>query len=235
MEDFVQAIERIIAGLEKRNRLLNPKEREIVAYHEMGHAIIALALPGSDPVQKVSIIPRGIGALGYTLQRPTEDRFLMTKQELERKIAVLFGGRVAEKLFFDHFSTGASDDLARITDIARSMVTRYGMDENIGHIVYEDNRQNHLGQNMPGRSGEPPMSDKTAEQIDSAIKSIVDAIYIQTCDLLERNREVIDYCAKELLKKETLNEHQLLEMTKNMHRLFSALLLKSCHSVLYPP
>ncbi len=218
MEDFVQAIERIIAGLEKRNRLLNPKEREIVAYHEMGHAIIALALPGSDPVQKVSIIPRGIGALGYTLQRPTEDRFLMTKQELERKIAILLGGRVAEKLFFDHFSTGASDDLARITNIARSMVTRYGMDENIGHIVYEDNRQNHLGQNMAG-PGEPSMSDKTAEQIDSAIKSIVDTIYVQTRDLLEKNREVVDYCAKELLKKETLTEHQLLEMTKNMHRL----------------
>ena len=219
MEDFVQAIERIIAGLEKRNRLLNPKEREIVAYHEMGHAIIALALPGSDPVQKVSIIPRGIGALGYTLQRPTEDRFLMTKQELERKIAVLLGGRVAEKVFFDHFSTGASDDLARITDIARNMVTRYGMDEDIGHIVYEDSRQNHLGQNMSGLSGEPSMSDKTAEQIDSAIKSIVDTIYIQTIDLLEKNREVVDYCAKELLKKETLTEHQLLEMTKNMHRL----------------
>ena len=219
MEDFVQAIERIIAGLEKRNRLLNPKEREIVAFHEMGHAIIALALPGSDPVQKVSIIPRGIGALGYTLQRPTEDRFLMTKQELERKIAVLLGGRVAEKLFFDHFSTGASDDLARISDIARSMVTRYGMDENIGHIVYEDNRQNHLGQNMPVRSGELSMSDRTAEQIDSAIKSIVDTIYTQTIDLLEKNREVVDYCARELLKKETLDEHQLLEMTKNMHRL----------------
>lgn len=219
MEDFVQAIERIVAGLEKRNRLLNPKEREIVAYHEMGHAIIALALPGSDPVQKVSIIPRGIGALGYTLQRPTEDRFLMTKEELERKIAVLLGGRVAEKVFFDHFSTGASDDLARVTDIARSMVTRYGMDDNIGHIIYEDTRQNHLGQNISGRSGELPMSDKTAEQIDSAIKSIVDAIYAQTSDLLEKNREVVDYCAKELLKKETLTEHQLLEMTKNMHRI----------------
>ena len=136
MEDFVQAIEQLIAGLEKRNRLLNPKEPEIVAFHEMGLAIIALALPGSDPVPKVSIIPRGIGALGYTLQRPTEDRLLMTKEELDRKIAVLCGGRIAEKMFFDHFSPGASDDLARISDIARSMVTRYGMDERIGHIVY---------------------------------------------------------------------------------------------------
>jgi len=150
MEDFVQAIERLIAGLEKRNRILNPKEPEIVAFHEMGHAIIGLALPDSDPVQKVSIIPRGIGALGYTLQRPTEDRFLMTKEELERKISVLFGSRIAEKMFFDHFSTGASDDLARISDIARSMVTRYGKDERIGHIVYENSSQNHLGQDMSG-------------------------------------------------------------------------------------
>ncbi len=218
MEDFVQAIERIVAGLEKRNRLLNPKEREIVAYHEMGHAIIALALPGSDPVQKVSIIPRGIGALGYTLQRPTEDRFLMTQEELERKIAILLGGRVSEKLFFNHFSTGASDDLARITDIARSMVTRYGMDKSIGHIVHEENRQNHLGQNFTGLTSRNSMSDKTAEQIDSAIKSIVDDIYSRSYDILIKNKELIDQCAKELLKQETLTEHQLLEMTKNMHR-----------------
>ncbi len=222
MEDFVQAIERIVAGLEKRNRLLNPREREIVAYHEMGHAIIALALPGSDPVQKVSIIPRGIGALGYTLQRPTEDRFLMTKEELERKIAVLLGGRVSEKLFFDHFSTGASDDLARITDIARSMVTRYGMDESIGHIVHEDNRQTHLGQNFTGLTNRNSMSDKTAEQIDAAIKSIVDDIYRRSYDILLNNKELIDQCAKELLKQETLTEHQLLEMTKNMHRVEAA-------------
>ena len=218
MADFVQAIERIIAGLEKRNRLLNPREREIVAYHEMGHVIVALALPGSDPVQKVSIIPRGIGALGYTLQRPTEDRFLMTQEELERKIAVLLGGRVAEKLFFDHLSTGASDDLTRITDIARSMVTRYGMDESIGHIVHEENKPNYLGQNFTGRAGGFSMSDKTAEQIDSAIKSIVDKIFSQTQNILKQNRELIDTCAKELLKKETLTEYQLLGLTKNMYR-----------------
>ncbi|MEE4166870.1 MAG: cell division protein FtsH, partial [Desulfocapsaceae bacterium] len=218
MEDFVQAIERIIAGLEKRNRLLNPREREIVAYHEMGHAIIALALPGSDPVQKVSIIPRGIGALGYTLQRPTEDRFLMTEEELERKIAVLLGGRVAEKVFFDHFSTGAADDLSRITDIARSMVTRYGMDESIGHIVHEDNRQTLLGQNFVGPAGRSSMSDKTAEHIDSAIKSIVDDIYAKSYDILIRNKDLIDHCARQLLKQETLTEQQLLEMTKDMYR-----------------
>ncbi len=118
MEDFTAAIERIVAGLEKRNRLLNPREREIVAYHEMGHALVAMALPGVDPVHKVSIIPRGMGALGYTIQRPIEDRFLMTREELENKMAVLLGGRAAEWLVFAHLSTGAADDLAKVTDIA---------------------------------------------------------------------------------------------------------------------
>lgn len=218
MEDFTQAIERIIAGLEKRNRLLNPREREIVAYHEIGHAIAALALPGSDPVQKISIIPRGIGALGYTLQRPTEDRFLMTKEELERKISVLLGGRVAEKIFFDHLSTGASDDLARITDIARSMVTKYGMDDNIGHIVHGTSRQNHLGQQYTGAEGGTKLSNRTMEQIDNAVKRIVDTIFQSTSDILERNKDIIDHCAKVLLEKETLNESEILELTADMYR-----------------
>ncbi len=137
MADFTNAVERIVAGLEKRNRLLNPKEREIVAYHEMGHALVALSLPGSDPVHKVSIIPRGVGALGYTIQRPTEDRFLMTREELESKMAVLLGGRAAELTVFGHLSTGAADDLRRVTDIARSMVTRYGMSEQLGSVAYD--------------------------------------------------------------------------------------------------
>lgn len=217
MDDFTQAIERIIAGLEKRNRLLNPKERKVVAYHEMGHAIAALALPGSDPVQKISIIPRGIGALGYTLQRPTEDRFLMTKEELENKISVLLGGRVAEKLFFDHLSTGASDDLARVTDIARSMVTRYGMDENIGHVVYEDDKPNYLGTH----SLEPSrhlISNRTSEQIDKAIKAIVDNIYDKTMDIMVKNKELIQNCAAKLLQKETLEEAELLELTQGMYK-----------------
>lgn len=218
MEDFNQAIERIIAGLEKRNRLLNPKEREIVAYHEMGHAFVALALPGSDPVHKISIIPRGIGALGYTLQRPTEDRFLMTKEELEKKIAVLLGGRVAEKLFFNHLSTGASDDLARTTDIARSMVTRYGMDADIGHIVHEDNQQNQLGQYGHSSMNKYRTSNRTAEQIDNAVKKIVDVIFDQTFDILEKNKKLMDKCAQTLLKKETLNEAEILELTEGMYK-----------------
>src|SRR6516165_6545752 len=118
MADFTNAVERIVAGLEKRNRLLNPREREIVAYHEMGHALVAISLPGTDPVHKASIIPRGVGALGYTIQRPTEDRFLMTREELEGKMAVLLGGRAAELVVFDHLSTGAADDLRRVTDSA---------------------------------------------------------------------------------------------------------------------
>jgi cell division protease FtsH len=137
LEDFTRAIERIVAGLEKKNRLLNPQERERVAYHEMGHALTALALPGADPVHKVSIIPRGIGALGYTIQRPTEDRFLLTRAELEVRIAVLLGGRAAEKLIFGDLSTGAADDLAKATDIARDMITRYGMDEALGYVAWE--------------------------------------------------------------------------------------------------
>src|SRR5262249_1098396 len=134
MEDFTAAIERIVAGLEKRNRLLNPQERKIVAYHETGHALVALSLPGTDKVHKVSIIPRGIGSLGYTIQRPTEDRYLMTREELENRMAVLLGGRAAETVVFGRVSTGASDDMAKVTDIARSMVTRFGMVEKLGPI-----------------------------------------------------------------------------------------------------
>ncbi len=135
--DFTLAIERIVTGLEKKNRLLNPHEREVVANHEMGHTLVALALPGSDPVHKVSIIPRGIGALGYTIQRPTEDRYLMSAQELINKIAVLLGGRAAEELVFNEISTGAADDIAKATNIARSMVSRYGMNKELGYVAYD--------------------------------------------------------------------------------------------------
>ena len=149
MEDFNAAVERIVAGLEKRNRLLNPREREIVAHHEMGHALVAMALPGVDPVHKVSIIPRGIGALGYTIQRPTEDRFLMTREELESKMAVLLGGRAAEWIIYGHLSTGAADDLAKVTDIARAMVTRYGMTDKLGHVALEKDRRSFLATDLP--------------------------------------------------------------------------------------
>jgi len=216
MEDFTQAIERIVAGLEKKNRLLNPREREIVAYHEVGHALAALALPGSDPVYKISIIPRGIGALGYTLQRPTEDRFLMTKEELENKIAVLLGGRAAEKLFFNHLSTGASDDIARATDIARNMVTRYGMDPDIGFVVYEENQQSFLNQQHGHGVSGCQISDSTAHQIDASVRKIIDDTFVRTYEILETNKEILDRCAKVLLDKETLLEEELAELSKGL-------------------
>lgn len=217
MADFTQAIERIIAGLEKKNRLLNPREREIVAYHEVGHALTALALPGTDPVYKISIIPRGIGALGYTLQRPTEDRFLMTKEELEHKIAVLLGGRAAEKLIFDHLSTGAADDIARATDIARNMVTRYGMDPAIGFVVYEDNQPTFLGQHGHGVNG-CQISDSTAQQIDLSVRTIIDETFARTLRIMEVNRPILERCAKVLLEKETLLEKELVELTGDLQR-----------------
>lgn len=218
MIDFTQAIERIIAGLEKKNRLLNPKERKIVAYHEIGHALVALAIPGTDPVHKISIIPRGIGALGYTLQRPTEDRFLMTREELKHKIAVLLGGRAAEKIIFDHLSTGASDDLQRVTDIARSMVTKYGMDDDLGHVVYEESRQTYLDQ-----QGQLPSnmlcSNQTAEQIDNAVRHIINETFSMTVNILKDNIEILETCAQELLRKETLVEKELAELTKGLHKI----------------
>lgn len=208
LPDFTTAIERIVAGLEKKNRLLNPREREIVAYHEMGHALVALALPGTDPVHKVSIIPRGIGALGYTIQRPTEDRYLMTRTELEHKIMVLLGGRAAEKLIFGHLSTGAADDIAKATDIARDMVTRYGMEEALGYIAYEAQRPTFL--DTPAlASGGCPRSPETQGRIDEAVRRIVMDAFARATEILQRHREVLSNCAQALLQHETLDEAQL--------------------------
>ncbi len=211
MEDFNNAIERIVAGLEKRNRLLNPKEREIVAYHEMGHALVAMALPGSDVIHKVSIIPRGIGALGYTIQRPTEDRFLMTRKELENKMAVLLGGRAAEKVVFGHLSTGAADDLTKVTDIARAMVARYGMSERLGHVSLEREHRSFLGGDQSYHFGpqERNYSDETAAVIDEEVKEITNRTFERTVKLLEERREVLERAAQELLEKETLDEAEL--------------------------
>ena len=214
MIDFTNAIERIIAGLEKKNRLLNPQERKVVAYHEMGHALVALALPGSDPVHKVSIIPRGVGALGYTIQRPTEDRFLMSRLELEHKIAVLLGGRAAEKLVFEEVSTGAADDLAKVTDIARNMVARFGMDEELGYVTYDPDRPNFLGQLAP-----PPerrYSEETARIIDAAVRRIIQTVFERTIAILSNNREVLENCASALLHKETLDEEELRTLTREL-------------------
>jgi cell division protease FtsH len=203
MDDFNNAIERIVAGLEKRSRLLNEHERKVVAYHEMGHALVALALPGSDPVHKISIIPRGIGALGYTIQRPTEDRFLMTRGELVNKMAVLLGGRAAEILVFDEISTGATDDLDKATDIARNMVTRFGMHEKLGQMTYDEPRQAFLGENVLG-STPRNYSEETAREIDCALRELTASARERALAILKANRAQLDQGAALLLAKETL-------------------------------
>ncbi|HBV4799557.1 TPA: ATP-dependent metallopeptidase FtsH/Yme1/Tma family protein [Escherichia coli] len=215
LQDFTAAIERIVAGLEKKNRVLNPKERETVAYHEMGHALVALALPGTDPVHKISIIPRGIGALGYTLQRPTEDRFLMTRADLEHKIAVLLGGRAAEKLVFGELSTGAADDLARATDIARDMITRFGMDEGLGYIAFEAQRPRFLDTPELAHGG-CRVAESTQARIDQAIRDIVMGVFERAYRILDTNRAVLERCARELLARETLDENDILQLTQGL-------------------
>jgi len=207
LRDFTEAVERIVAGLEKRNRLLNERERRIVAHHEMGHALIAMLLPGVDPVHKVSIIPRGIGSLGYTIQRPTEDRYLMTREELENKLAVLLGGRAAEQLVFGHLSTGGSDDLAKATEIARSMVTRYGMDEHLGHATYETERPTYLG--FAPSADVRVLSEETNRSIDEAVRGIVNRAFDRALDLLTAERTTLEAGALTLLQKETLEQGDL--------------------------
>jgi cell division protease FtsH len=201
MADFNEAVERIVAGLEKRSRLLRPEERKIVANHEMGHALVAMALPGMDPVHKISIIPRGIGALGYTMQRPTE--------ELENKIAVLLGGRAAEQLVFGEVSTGATDDLSKATEIARSMVTRFGMSEELGQATYETQRPTFLDRDSFGALREREFSEETAREIDCAVRKLVDTAFDRATTLLGKYRVQLDAGAALLLKKEVLNREEL--------------------------
>ena len=197
-----------MAGLEKKNRLLNPREREIVAHHELGHALVAAALPGADPVHKISIIPRGIGALGYTISRPTEDRFLMTRDELVNKMAVLMGGRAAEHLVYGHFSTGASDDIAKATEIARSMVTRFGMGGRLGPVTYETEPQGFMGQVV---GSQRRYAEETAREIDMAVRDLVDGAFHRARALLLRNRDLLVEGATKLLEKETLAAAELAD------------------------
>lgn len=216
LDDFTVAVERIVAGLEKKNRLLNPAERAVVAYHEMGHALVAMALPGSDAVHKVSIIPRGVGALGYTIQRPTEDRFLMTRQELEDKMAVLLGGRAAEQHAFGHVSTGAADDLAKVSDIARSMVTLYGMHDALANLSLERPRSTMLA--ATGLPAERNYSEHTAQAIDEAVLGIVAGAFKRALGILTRNGEALDEAAGRLLERETLGEAELREIKERVVR-----------------
>lgn len=207
MEDFQDSIERVIAGLEKKNKLINPREREIVAYHESGHAIVGWYLEHTDPVLKVSIVPRGLAALGYTLQTPLEDRFLMTTEELNDKICALLGGRVAEEIIFGRISTGAQNDLERITNMAFAMVAEYGMSEEIGYLSLKDskNPENSYGFNKK-------YSEHTAERIDEAISEIIKKNYERTKALINEHKDQLEKMAKTLLDKEVIDHNDLKEL-----------------------
>ena len=209
LDDFTRAIERIVAGLEKKNRLLNPWERKIVAYHETGHALVRLALPGGETVHKVSIIPRGIGALGYNIQRPTEDRYLMTEQELSNKMAVLMGGRAAETLVFEQLSTGAADDLGQVTNIARTMVMRYGMNRTLGQVAYDTERSSLLPQTENYLPWTRSYSEQTAWQIDQAVRELSERAFAKATAILNVHRKLLDTTAAQLLEKETLSAAEL--------------------------
>ena len=214
--DLQEAVERVIAGLEKKNRVLNRQEKERVAYHEVGHALVAMNVSGSDPVQKISIIPRGVAALGYTLQLPTEDRFLMTKSELENRIAVLLGGRVAEELIFNQASTGARDDLVKATDIAKSMVKAYGMSDKLGKVSFDRNQQPLFLQNGQG-SAHADYSDDIARDIDLEVRGIIDRQYERTAALLKANTESLHKAAGVLLSKETISGVELSAIVTSSH------------------
>ncbi|MNZ71570.1 ATP-dependent zinc metalloprotease FtsH 4 [compost metagenome] len=203
MDDFTRAVERIVAGAERRGRLLQPHEREVVAYHEMGHALVASSLPGMDPVHKVSIIPRSIGALGYTLQRPTDDRFLITYGELKDRMVVLLAGRASEQLIFGEISTGAADDLAKVTDIARQIVTRFGMSADLGQAVLERQGNSFLGDNVIAMR-EKDYSEQTAREIDLAVRQLIDKAYRRAGEILQQRRADLDEGARLLLERETI-------------------------------
>ncbi|HMV26234.1 MAG TPA: ATP-dependent zinc metalloprotease FtsH [bacterium] len=208
MSDFQEAIERVIGGLEKKNKIISPRERVIVAYHESGHAVVGHYLENADPVHKVSIVPRGIGALGYTLQTPLEDRYLLSKDELIERMCSLLGGRAAEDIVLGKVSTGASNDLERVTEIANRMVTMYGMSDKLGNLSFtEQGRENFLGGvNMK------PYSEETAKLIDAEVKSIVDMAYEKTKQLLIDRREELEALTQRLLEKEVLDKKQIEEI-----------------------
>jgi cell division protease FtsH len=208
MTDFEAAIDRIVAGLEKKTRVMNKKEKETVAYHECGHTIIAELLPTTDPVHRVSIVQRGIAALGYTLQLPTEDRYLMTRTELLDKLCVMLGGRVAEELIFGEASTGAQNDLQRAAIIARSMVTEYGMTEKFGPLTFEKERRPlFLDIGLP--TGAKEYSEETAREIDQEIKRLVDGAYQKVQELLGANKDKLKVLAIALLEKETIEGEEI--------------------------
>ncbi|ABW32730.1 ATP-dependent zinc metalloprotease FtsH [Acaryochloris marina] len=206
MSDFNEAIERVVAGLEKKSRVLNDLEKKTVAYHEVGHAIVGSLMPGAGTVEKISVIPRGIGALGYTLQLPEEDRFLITASELRGRIATLLGGRSAEELIFGVVSTGASDDIQKATDLAERYVTLYGMSDELGPIAYEKAQQQFLeGVPNPRRTVGP----QVVEAIDQAVKDVVDGAHHMALSILSINQDMLQLTASHLLEKEVLESQEL--------------------------
>lgn len=214
MDHFTRAMERIVAGIEKKNKVLSPKEKEIVSYHEMGHALVGYALNKDDKVHKVSIIPHGIGAMGYTIQHPTEDRYLMTKEDLENKMAVLMAGRASEMLIFKKLSTGASDDFMKATNIARDMVMRYGMTNELGFVSYEESTSQFL--EVSDAFGRPSYSDDTAKEIDECVKKIIMNAYNRALQFLTTQKEILDKAAHTLMDRETLNEEDLKKIFEQM-------------------
>jgi cell division protease FtsH len=212
-DELTEAVERVVAGLEKKNRLINEKEREIVAYHEVGHALVGLSLPGADPVQKITIVPRGVAALGYTLNVPTEERFLMTRTELLSRIAMALGGRAAEEIVFGDVSTGAHNDLSKATDIARGMVKEYGMDETLGRVYLESERRAQF-LNVPGMAQPRQYSEQTAREIDEAIQRILEGQYEKAKEILAERREVLNEGAAVLLKKEKIEGKDLEDIMR---------------------
>jgi cell division protease FtsH len=205
--EFDEAIDRVVAGLEKKKRVMSPKEKEIVAFHESGHAIVAESVEHADPVHKITIIPRGIAALGYTQQQPTEDRYLMTKSELLDRMAVLLGGRVAEEVIFGEISTGAQNDLQRATDMARSMVTEYGMSERLGLVTYERERRPMF---LPDSLGPSKIySEEKAAEIDEEISMVVEDCHQRVRRILGEKREVLNTLAKLLLEKEVVQGDEM--------------------------
>jgi len=212
-EEFDEAIDRVLAGLEKKKKVMSRREKEIVAYHETGHALMASLLRSTDPVHKISIIPRGIAALGYTMQRPTEDRYLMTKQELLDRLAVLLGGRVAEELIFGEVSTGAHDDLAKATDIAKSMVKEFGMSDRIGHVTYEKERKSMFLDISPDAHSRD-YSEQTAREIDNEIKRIVEDMYGKVKETLSEKKGLLQEIAQILLDKEVIDGEELRRLVR---------------------
>jgi cell division protease FtsH len=212
MLEIEDAVDRIVAGLEKKNRLINDKERRIVAYHEAGHAIVAERMPSADPVHKISIVPRGLAALGYTQQLPTEDRYLLTKAELMDRIAVLLGGRVAEEIIFNEISTGAGNDLERVSDLARRMVMEYGMSRTLGALNYRGVPRSQFMPSADGAGEAHLYSEDTAREIDQEVRGIVDGTYERVRGILEADRPILEVLAQRLLEREVVDEAELREI-----------------------